>query len=63
MSERGVFAKQPQDDLSRAVRESRKRMIAASARPIAVKWRAMKRGDRFRSIVRDAAGQIPRAPD
>jgi hypothetical protein len=35
-------------DLARiAVQQARKRMIEAAARPLAVKWRAMRRGDRF----------------
>jgi hypothetical protein len=34
-------------DLARiAVAQARKRMIAAAAQPIAVKWRSMRRGDR-----------------
>lgn len=63
MSERGFMSKERDDDLSRAVRDSRKRMIAASARPIAVKWRSMKRGDRFRPMAHDAADKARRAPD
>jgi len=38
-------------DLARiAVAQARKRMIAAAAQPIAVKWRSMRRGDRTGSI-------------
>lgn len=37
----------PSLDLSRlAVHQARQRMIAAAARPIAVKWRSVRRGDR-----------------
>jgi hypothetical protein len=41
---------EPARDLSRiAVQQARARMIAAAARPIAVKWRSIRRGDRFGS--------------
>jgi hypothetical protein len=41
-------------DLSRiAVQQARQRMIAAAARPVAVKWRSMRRGDRFGTVRKD----------
>jgi hypothetical protein len=36
------------------VAHARKRMIEAASRPIAVKWRSMRRGDRFAAVKRDA---------
>ncbi|MDB4935650.1 MAG: hypothetical protein JWP87_2622 [Labilithrix sp.] len=36
-----------------AVARARKRMIEAASRPIAVKWRAMRRGDRIGSPQRE----------
>lgn len=43
-------------DLARiAVAQARKRMIAAAAQPVAVKWRSMRRGDRVGSLKHEAA--------
>ena len=45
-------------DLARiAVAQARKRMIAAAAQPIAVKWRSMRRGDRVGTMKHEAPGQ------
>lgn len=56
-----AFPHERSSDLARlAVAQARKRMIAAAARPIAVKWRSMRRGDRggpFGSPKHDAASR------
>ncbi len=45
-------------DLARiAVAQARKRMIAAAAQPIAVKWRSMRRGDRVGAGRHEAAAR------
>jgi hypothetical protein len=45
-------------DLARiAVAQARKRMMAAAAQPIAVKWRSMRRGDRVGAGTREAAAR------
>jgi hypothetical protein len=56
MSERrDPFSSDRTSDLARlAVAHARKRMIEAASRPIAVKWRSMRRGDRFAAVKRDA---------
>jgi hypothetical protein len=47
-------------DMARiAVAQARKRMIEAASRPIAVKWRAMRRGDRVGSLKRDTSRGDP----
>ena len=52
------FHAERSSDLARsAVAEARKRMIAAAARPVAVKWRSMRRGDRFGSVKQEASSR------
>ncbi|MDB5215488.1 MAG: hypothetical protein JWO86_3415 [Myxococcaceae bacterium] len=64
MSDRhDAFSTDRSSELARlAVAAARKRMIAAAARPIAVKWRAMRRGDRFGSIKQPDAASRDRPP-
>ena len=52
MSDRNdAFHTDRSSDLARiAVQQARRRMIAAAARPVAVKWRSMRRGDRFTTV-------------
>ena len=45
-----AFPHERSSELARmAVAQARQRMIAAAAGPMAVKWRSMRRGDRFGS--------------
>jgi hypothetical protein len=62
MSERrDAFPSERTQDLARlAVAQARKRMIEAASRPIAVKWRSMRRGDRFTAIKRETGPGEPR---
>jgi hypothetical protein len=62
MSEpRRASVTQANSDLARMlVESSRKRMLDASARAIAVKWRSTRRGDRFRTP-KPGGGESPPA--
>lgn len=58
MSDRHDSHPERSSDLARAaVAQARKRMIEAAARPIAVKWRSMRRGDRFGSMKQEASSR------